>query len=88
MNHSVARPLLIAMAGTLVSATAVTGLAGPAAAATADGVCPPVYHAVPADTELRQRIDANTGSIDGIICAMELNEPVPHDRNLIDNMAR
>ncbi|MDX6326222.1 MAG: hypothetical protein QOK15_2576 [Nocardioidaceae bacterium] len=64
----------------------------PAAHASAgvavDGVCPPTYSVVPADSELRKRIDAATGSIDGVICAMELNDHAPFPRNLIDNMAR
>jgi hypothetical protein len=80
----------------LLSGSAVVGILAvsgvPAATASAgtavDGVCPPTYSVVPADSELRQHIDALTGSIDGVICAMELNAAVPFPRNLIDNMAR
>jgi hypothetical protein len=53
-----------------------------------DGACPPTYTLVSADSELRQRIDAATGSIDGYICALELNAHALSDRNLIDNMVR
>jgi hypothetical protein len=77
----------------ILAPTAIVAVSGVPAArassgAAADGVCPPTYSVVPADSELRQRIDAATGSIDGVICAMELNDHVPHPRNLVDKMAR
>ncbi len=62
------------------------GAASASSGVAVDGGCPPTYSFVPADSELRQRIDAATGSVDGLICAMELNAHVPFDRNLIDNM--
>jgi hypothetical protein len=64
------------------------GVAAASSGEAVDGNCPPTYRLVPADSELRQRIDAATGSVDGFICAMELNERAFFDRNLVDNMAR
>jgi hypothetical protein len=37
---------------------------------------------------LRRLVDALTGSIDGKVCALELNPNASFDRNLIDNMVQ
>ena len=88
MSHQSLRVLLGTVATVPVLAVGGAGAAVGSSGAAIDGDCPPTYSFAPADSELRQRIDAATGSVDGVICAMELNEQVPHDRNLIDNMAR
>jgi len=87
MKRVIARAALGAFAIVSLVATGGAGAAASSGAAV-DGNCPPTYHLVPADSELRQRIDAATGSLDGVICAMELNEKALSERNLIDNMAR
>ena len=88
MKHAIARAVLGAFAIVPLVATGGTGVAAASSGAAVDGNCPPTYHLVPANSELRQRIDAATGSVDGVICAMELNERALSDRNLVDNMAR
>jgi hypothetical protein len=88
MKHLSARAVLGAFAIVPIIATGGAGVAAASSGAAVDGNCPPTYRLVPADSELRQRIDAASGSLDGVICAMELNENALFDRNLVDNMAR
>jgi hypothetical protein len=88
MTHLHARVVVSALATVPLLALIGVDNATASSGVAVDGDCPPTYSFVPADSELRQRIDAATGSVDGVICAMELNVQVPFDRNLIDNMAQ
>ena len=88
MKHLSARAVLGIFAIVPIVVAGGVGVAAASSGKAVDGNCPPTYRLVPADSELRQQIDAATGSVDGFICAMELNERAFFDRNLVDNMAR
>jgi hypothetical protein len=88
MKHLSARAVLGIFAIVPIVVAGGVGVAAASSGEAVDGNCPPTYRLVPADSELRQQIDAATGSVDGFICAMELNERALFDRNLVDNMAR
>jgi hypothetical protein len=88
MKHRSARILVCSITAVPFLALAVVPAATASSGAARDGVCPPTFVLTPADSELRRQIDATTGSIDGFVCAMELNVHAPHPRTLVDNMAR
>ena len=88
MKRWCARAILGACATAPLVAVIGVGAATASSGVAVDSGCPPTYSFVVADSELRQRIDAATGSVDGLICAKELNAHVPFPRNLIDNMMR
>jgi hypothetical protein len=80
--------VLVALPLTSLSAS---GSEGPAQ----DGSCPGNYYldsvfnaSTPEGVAVRQSIDAKTGSIDDLICVLDLNENAPFPRNLIDNLVQ
>jgi hypothetical protein len=85
------KAILKVMLATLAPMPLLLGAAGAAEGAdgaAVDGTCPPTYNLVPANSDLRRQLDALTGSIDGKVCALELNPNASFDRNLIDNMVQ
>lgn len=86
MKHAIARTLLGALATLPLAVLGVFSAAGPSQGATVDGACPSNYTLVRANNDIRREVDARTGSIDGWVCALELNEAARYDRNLVDNM--
>ena len=86
MQHAIARTVLGALATLPLAVVGVVSAASPSAGATMDGECPSNYTLVRANNDIRREIDARTGSIDGWVCALELNKAALYDRNLVDNM--
>ena len=88
MSHASTRAFLVAMVTVPIVTAGGVGVAVASSGVAVDGRCPLPYVLVPADNDLRQSIDAATGSVDGFVCALELNTNVPFPRNIIDNMVR